>query len=71
MRSMSLIPLDVATRLWGRSLVARSEVHPVQDALAWGNAAGALAAQRSGAMPSLPLRADVIALAKQPARVVG
>ena len=54
----------------GASIVALAEGGSMQDALAWGNAAGALAAQRSGAMPSLPLRADVMALAKQPARVV-
>jgi sugar/nucleoside kinase (ribokinase family) len=43
----------------------------MHEALAWGNAAGALAAQRAGAMPSLPLRAEVMELAKQSARVVG
>ena len=47
----------------GAMLAALSEGRALDEALRWGNAAGALAAQREGAMPSLPGRVEVERLA--------
>ena len=47
----------------GAMLAALAEGRGLEDALRWGNAAGALAAQREGAMPSLPTREAVLVLA--------
>jgi ribokinase len=51
----------------GAFLAAIVAGHGHEAALAWGNAAGALAARRPGAMPSLPSQAEVAALAALPA----
>lgn len=49
----------------GGLAVALSEGRPVAEAVRWGAAAGALAATRPGAMPSMPHRADLEALLKE------
>lgn len=50
----------------GAFAVAMAEGKPVDEALAWGRAAGALAASKAGAQPSLPSRAELLAfLARQ------
>ncbi len=46
----------------GGFAVGLGEGRPAAEALAWGNAAGALAATKLGAQPSLPGREDMIAL---------
>jgi ribokinase len=51
----------------GASLAALAEGRTLEEAMAWGNAAGALAAMKAGAIPSLPMRAEVVKLAEQPA----
>lgn len=51
----------------GAFLASTAEGLPPEVALAWGNAAGALAAMHAGAIPSLPTRSAVMALASQPA----
>lgn len=51
----------------GAFLAALAAGLPPEASLAWGNAAGALAATCAGAMPSLPPRASVAALAALPA----
>lgn len=48
----------------GGFAVALAEGQPLPDAVRWGNAAGALAATRAGAQPSLPRRQEVEALLK-------
>jgi ribokinase len=45
--------------------VALAEGQPGADALAFACAAGALAATRPGAQPSLPMRAEVEAILKR------
>ncbi|NBQ15536.1 MAG: ribokinase [Proteobacteria bacterium] len=55
----------------GASLAALAEGRALEDAMAWGNAAGALAAMKQGAIPSLPGRAEVVALAATQARSPG
>jgi ribokinase len=55
----------------GASLAALAEGRALEDAMAWGNAAGALAAMKPGAIPSLPGRAEVVALAATQARSAG
>jgi ribokinase len=47
----------------GASLAALAEGRALEEAMAWGNAAGALAAMKAGAIPSLPGRAEVARLA--------
>ena len=47
----------------GASLAALAEGRTLEEAMAWGNAAGALAATKAGAIPSLPMRVEVAALA--------
>jgi len=46
----------------GAMLAAIVDGAPVERAIRFGNAAGALAATRPGAMPSLPSRAEIDAL---------
>lgn len=46
----------------GGFAVALAESKPLAEAVRWGNAAGALAATRLGAQPSLPERDDVLSL---------
>ena len=43
----------------GGFAVALAEGRAFREALAWGNAAGALAVTRAGAQPSLPVRGEV------------
>jgi ribokinase len=50
----------------GASLAALAEGRALEEAMAWGNAAGALAAMKAGAIPSLPMRAHVATLAARP-----
>jgi ribokinase len=47
----------------GALAAALAEGRPLAEAVRWGAAAGALAATRSGAQPSLPRRQEVLALA--------
>lgn len=44
----------------GAMAVYWAEHHPLADAVRFGNAAGALAASRAGAQPSLPTRSEII-----------
>lgn len=46
----------------GAYAAALAEGRPAREALAWGNAAGALAVTRAGAQPALPTRREVEAL---------
>ena len=55
----------------GASLAALAEGRALEDAMAWGNAAGALAAMKQGAIPSLPGRGEVVALSATQARSTG
>jgi ribokinase len=52
----------------GAALAALAEGRTLEESMAWGNAAGALAALKSGAIPSLPMRAEVAVLATRPER---
>lgn len=52
----------------GAFSVALSEGRSVDEAVTWGNAAGALASTRLGAQPSLPLRKEVEELLEKGAR---
>jgi ribokinase len=55
----------------GASLAALAEGRTLEEAMAWGNAAGALAAMKAGAIPSLPGRAEVAKWATKPAASAG
>jgi len=55
----------------GASLAALAEGRALEEAMAWGNAAGALAAMKAGAIPSLPARGEVVALSATQARSTG
>ena len=55
----------------GASLAALAEGRTLKEAMAWGNSAGALAAMKEGAIPSLPMRPAVVALAATQARSPG
>lgn len=46
----------------GGIATALAQGHPMQDAIRWGNAAGALATTKLGAQPSLPTREEVEAM---------
>jgi len=48
----------------GALAVALAEGHPFKEAIRWANAAGALAATKKGAQPSLPTRVEVERLVK-------
>lgn len=58
----------LAARWAEHQAASRAGVDPMGllDALTWASAAGALAATRVGAIPSLPRRAEVVALLKRP-----
>ncbi|HDL85675.1 MAG TPA: ribokinase [Candidatus Acetothermia bacterium] len=49
----------------GALAVALAEGKPLEEAIRWANAAGALTATKKGAQPSLPTRAEVDRLVKQ------
>jgi ribokinase len=49
----------------GALAAALADRRPVAEALAWGNAAGALAVTQPGALPSMPSRAEIVRLTEQ------
>ncbi|MEN6410049.1 MAG: ribokinase [Anaerolineaceae bacterium] len=60
--AFNVTPLDTVAAgdaFVGAFAVALSEGQPLEQALRWGNAAGAISVTRAGAQPSLPTRAEL------------